>query len=62
MSAIIKGKIKGYTNGIYGDQTGYRARFVSDEQPQQELLIPVTSEQWHNGKFGEVEIIVQIKA
>ena len=61
MAVIIKGKIKGCTNGIGRGEVQFRARFVPDEQPEIEWMIPITSGQWHNMKFGPAELIIEIK-
>jgi hypothetical protein len=61
MSAIVKGKIKGCTNGLTSQKVEFRARFVPDEQPNIEWFIPITAEQWHNMKFGQCELIVEIR-
>lgn len=61
MSAFIKGKIKGCTNGLIEQKVEYRARFTPNEQPEIEWLIPITSEEWHNMKLGECELLVSIR-
>jgi hypothetical protein len=51
----------GRSVGCYQDESGFYMRIKIPEFPKQECEIPITQEQFHKIKFGEINLTLEVE-